>query len=74
MLVCFSFGQVFAQDLQADNMLLAQRASGGWSKHFQDKALDYNAEFSAEKKAAIVAEAKKDKANIDNGSTAKEIR
>lgn len=74
MLVCFSFGQVFAQDLQADNMLLAQRASGGWSKHFQDKALDYNAEFSAETKAAILAEAKKDDANIDNGSTAKEIR
>src|ERR671912_1782131 len=74
LLVCFSLGQLFAQDLQADNMLLAQRASGGWSKHFQDKALDYNAEFSAEKKAAIIAEAKKDDANIDNGSTAKEIR
>ncbi len=66
--------QVHGQDLQADNMLLAQRPSGGWSKHFKGKSLDYSTEFSAEKKAEILLEAQKDDANIDNGSTAKEVR
>ena len=66
--------QANAQDLQADNMLLFQRGSGGWSKQFKGKAFDYNVEFSAAEKSDIAAEAKKDDANIDNGSTAKEIR
>jgi PelA/Pel-15E family pectate lyase len=68
------FVQASAQDLQADNMLLFQRGSGGWSKQFKGKAFDYNVEFSAAEKSDIAAEAKKDDANIDNGSTAKEIR
>ena len=68
------FIQANAQDLQADNMLLFQRESGGWSKQFKGKAFDYNVEFSAAEKSDIAAEAKKDDANIDNGSTAKEIR
>ncbi len=68
------FVQANAQDLQADNMLLFQRGSGGWSKQFKGKAFDYNVEFSAAEKSDIAEEAKKDDANIDNGSTAKEIR
>ena len=68
------FVQANAQDLQADNMLLFQRGSGGWSKQFKGKAFDYNVEFSAAEKTDIAEEAKKDDANIDNGSTAKEIR
>ena len=68
------FVQVNGQDLQADNMLLFQRGSGGWSKQFKGKAFDYNVEFSAAEKTDIAEEAKKDDANIDNGSTAKEIR
>ncbi len=68
------FVQVNAQDLQADNMLLFQRGSGGWSKQFKGKAFSYDVEFSADQKSDIAAEAKKDDANIDNGSTAKEIR
>ena len=71
---CLFFVQANAQDLQADNMLLFQRGSGGWSKQFKGKAFDYNVEFSAAEKSDIAAEAKKDDANIDNGSTAKEIR
>lgn len=63
-----------AQDLQADNMLLFQRESGGWSKQFKKKAFEYNVEFSAEDKIQIAIEAKGRDANIDNGSTAKEIR
>ncbi|MEO6732934.1 MAG: pectate lyase [Ferruginibacter sp.] len=73
-LACLFFLQVNAQDLQADNMLLAQRPGGGWSKHFKGKSLNYNVEFSEDKKAEIIAEAKSDDANIDNGSTVKEIR
>jgi PelA/Pel-15E family pectate lyase len=68
------FWDAAAQDLQADNMLLFQRSNGGWSKQFKGKAFDYNIEFSADQKKDIAVEAAKDDANIDNGSTAKEIR
>lgn len=71
---CLFFVQVNAQDLQADNMLLFQRGSGGWSKQFKGKAFSYNVGFTDEQKGEIANEAKKDDANIDNGSTAKEIR
>src|SRR5215210_4076197 len=74
MIACLFFVQAHAQDLQADNMLLFQRGSGGWSKQFKGKAFQYNVEFSAAEKSDIAVEAKKDDANIDNGSTCKEIR
>lgn len=73
-IACSFVLQLNAQDLQADNMLLFQRPSGGWSKQFRGKAFDYNVEFSAPVKAEIAAETTKDDANIDNGSTTKEIR
>ncbi|MBC7888476.1 MAG: pectate lyase [Ferruginibacter sp.] len=73
-IACSFFAQVDAQDLQADNMLLFQRGSGGWSKQFKGKSFSYNVEFSADQKTDIAMEAKKDDANIDNGSTTKEIR
>jgi PelA/Pel-15E family pectate lyase len=65
---------VNAQDLQADNMLLFQRGSGGWSKQFKGKAFKYDVKFSATEKIEIAKEAEKDDANIDNMSTTKEIR
>ena len=68
------FLNVDAPDLQADNMLLFQRSSGGWPKQFKQKAFDYNVEFSASEKADIAEEAKKDDATIDNMATTKEIR
>jgi len=71
---CLFFGQVQAQDLQADNMLLFQRASGGWYKQFRTKAFDYNVVFSATDKAAIAEEVKKGAATIDNEATTKEIK
>ncbi|WP_211480928.1 pectate lyase [Arcticibacter eurypsychrophilus] len=73
-IACSFFVQLNAQDLQADNMLLFQRGSGGWSKQFKGKAFDYNVEFTAPVKAEIAIAAKKEDANIDNGSTTKEIR
>ncbi|MES2893350.1 MAG: pectate lyase [Bacteroidota bacterium] len=74
MCVGIFFRPLMAQDLQADNMLLAQRSSGGWSKHFKGKAIEYATTLSPETKAELLAEAKKNDANIDNGSTAREIR
>ncbi|MDP4209364.1 MAG: pectate lyase [Bacteroidota bacterium] len=74
-LVAFSFFvQANAQDLQADNMLLFQRSSGGWYKQFRNKAFDYNVEFSASDKAEIADEVKKGEATIDNEATTKEIK
>lgn len=64
---------VAAQDLQADNMLLFQRKSGGWSKQYHAKAFSYNVQFSDSLKADIAIEARRDDANIDNHSTTKEI-
>jgi PelA/Pel-15E family pectate lyase len=71
---CLFSAQVNAQDLQADNMLLFQRSSGGWQKHFRNKSLNYNTEFSTADKAEIAIEAAKDDATIDNEATTKEIK
>jgi PelA/Pel-15E family pectate lyase len=70
---CLFFLQGNAQDLQADNMLLFQRKSGGWSKQYHGKAFSYNVRFSDSLKADIATEASHDDANIDNKSTTKEI-
>jgi PelA/Pel-15E family pectate lyase len=72
--LCMAFVQVNAQDLQADNMLLFQRASGGWSKQYHGKAFSYDVQFPDSVKADIAIEASHDDANIDNESTKKEIR
>lgn len=72
--VCLFTANAQAQDLQADNMLLFQRGSGGWSKQYHGKAFSYNVQFSDSLKADIAIEAKHDDANIDNESTKKEIR
>jgi PelA/Pel-15E family pectate lyase len=71
---CILFQGLNAQELQADNMLLFQRVSGGWSKQYHGKAFSYNVQFSDIDKADIANEAKKADANIDNESTKKEIR
>jgi PelA/Pel-15E family pectate lyase len=73
-LCCLFVTQAGAQDLQADNMLLFQRPSGGWSKQYHGKAFSYNVKFPDSVKADIAIEAKHQDANIDNESTKKEIR
>jgi PelA/Pel-15E family pectate lyase len=62
------------QDLVADNMLMFQRTIGGWSKHYQEKSVNYNREYSTVEKATILDEASRNDATIDNGATTKEIR
>lgn len=63
-------------DAVAENMLLYQRANGGWPKHFQgDKKVDYKRELTGEEKLELVAGyATGMDATIDNEATTKEIR
>jgi PelA/Pel-15E family pectate lyase len=65
---------IFSQDNVADNMLVFQRSYGGWPKHFHEKAIDYNRQYSAEEKAFIKADSAHNDATIDNNATTKEIR
>lgn len=60
----------------AENMLLYQRANGGWPKHFQgDKKVDYKHELTSEEKLELVAGyAAGIDATIDNDATTKEIK
>lgn len=63
------------RELIAKNMLLYQRANGGWPKHFKEKAINYSVSLS-EAELAIM---KKNHvsgidATIDNNATIKEIR
>ena len=58
----------------AENMLLLQTASGGWSKQYQGRAVDYAHVFSADERATLQAPDRIDDANIDNKATTREIR
>jgi pectinesterase len=74
LLACVTFVKLFSQDLVADNMLLFQRNCGGWSKHYQEKKVDYKKEYSIEEKALITDESNRNDATIDNEATSKEIK
>jgi PelA/Pel-15E family pectate lyase len=65
-----------ATDPVAENMLLYQRANGGWPKHFGgDKKVDYKHELTGEEKLELVSGyAAGIDATIDNDATTKEIR
>ena len=60
----------------AENMLLYQRANGGWPKHFQgDKKVDYKHQLTGEEKLQLVAGyAAGIDATIDNDATTREIK
>ncbi len=64
---------VQSQDLVADNMLLFQRNYGGWPKHFEEKAINYNREYTVVEKATIADDIGRNDATIDNDATSKEI-
>lgn len=68
--------QMDLTDPVAENMLLYQRANGGWPKHFQgDRKVDYNRVLTDDEKVELISgyAAGKD-ATIDNEATTKEIR
>jgi PelA/Pel-15E family pectate lyase len=64
----------FAQDSVADNMLLYQRAVGGWPKHIGEQRIDYKKSLSPAEKAGLVDDRNRNDATIDNNATTKEIR
>ena len=74
LLLVLAVSKVYSQDLVADNMLLFQRSYGGWSKHYMEKAVNYNREYSPAEKAAITDEKNRNDGTIDNDATTKEIK
>ena len=64
----------FAQDAVADNMLLYQRAVGGWPKHIGEEKIDYSKSLSEPQKAGLLDDKFRNDATIDNNATSKEIR
>jgi len=60
-------------DPVAENMLLLQTASGGWSKHYREKKVDYTHAFDAAERDALHAPGRHDDATIDNKATTSEI-
>ncbi len=63
-----------AQDIVAENMLLFQRSYGGWPKHLDGKAINYNKTYSVAEKDIIKGKTSDNDATIDNNATTKEIR
>jgi PelA/Pel-15E family pectate lyase len=62
-----------ATDAVAENMLLLQTPSGGWSKHYHGKNVDYGRAFDATERAALRAPDRHDDATLDNKATTREI-
>ncbi|MBB3777497.1 PelA/Pel-15E family pectate lyase [Xanthomonas campestris] len=60
-------------DKIADNMLLLQTASGGWSKQYKGVAVDYTRTFTAAEIAELQQPGRKDDATIDNKATTYEV-
>jgi len=63
-----------ATDPIAENMLVYQRAIGGWPKHINDVKVDYNKTLTDADKASVLDDKYRNDATIDNGATTKEIR
>ena len=75
LVLCAASGLVHAAntDPVADNMLLLQTPSGGWSKHYREKKVDYARDYDAAERAALRAPDRHDDATIDNKATTSEI-
>ena len=62
------------RDFKAENMLLYQRAMGGWPKAVNDIKVDYTKQLSVAEKKAIQSDSLHNDATIDNNATTREIR
>lgn len=60
-------------DPVAEKILLFQRSYGGWPKHYKDKAIDYNTNYSESELSGIKDDKNRNDATIDNKATTKEI-
>jgi PelA/Pel-15E family pectate lyase len=67
-----SFAQVKTDSI-AENMLVYQRAVGGWPKAVKEVKVDYTKKLSTAEKQATLADINKIDATIDNEATFKEI-
>lgn len=61
-------------DVVAENMLVYQRAIGGWPKAINDIKVDYKKALTPAERKFIIADSLKNDPTIDNGATTKEIR
>ncbi len=61
-------------DPMAENMLLYQRAAGGWPKAVNEVKVDYTKQLSEAEKKAVIADSMHIDATIDNNATTREIR
>src|SRR5690606_38195608 len=60
-------------DPVAENMLRLQTASGGWSKHYRGRAVDYRQPLDEAALRQLRDPARVDDATIDNNATTSEI-
>lgn len=65
---------ISAVDAVAENMLVYQRAIGGWPKAINDIKVDYKKALTPAERKFIIADSLKNDPTIDNGATTKEIR
>ena len=61
-------------DSIAENMLVYQRAIGGWPKAVNEIKVDYTKQLTETEKKAIIADSLHIDPTIDNGATTKEIK
>ena len=66
--------QVSGVDAVAENILVYQRAIGGWPKAVNDIKVDYKKTLTPAERKLIIADSLKNDPTIDNGATTKEIR
>lgn len=67
-------GVAGVMDFKAENMLLYQRAIGGWPKAVNEIKVDYTKQLSAAEKKALLSDSLHNDATIDNNATTREIR
>jgi PelA/Pel-15E family pectate lyase len=65
---------VAVTDSIAEKMLFTQRKSGGWPKHIDDKAFDYEHVWSKQFFEAVAAGRAHPDATLDNDATSRELR
>lgn len=65
--------QTPASDTLADKMLVFQRASGGWPKAINDKAIDYKKPLTEAERLQIQKDSLTNDATIDNQATTREL-
>lgn len=66
--------QLAQKDFQAENMLVYQRAIGGWPKAVNEVKVDYTKTLTDAEKKAIRGDSNHIDATIDNNATTREIR